>query len=158
MNPRVNRLVGGLAVVLAGFYFYMTLQIPTRLATASLGPRVFPYVLAGLLAVCGLWAIAASYRAGTAEAEDRGHVEWTGWPLVVATIVVMAAYALLFERLGFILDTALLLLIILSYSNRGAWRANVLIAVCFALATGYGFNVLLGIPLPAGILPLWGVR
>ncbi|MBE3590412.1 MAG: tripartite tricarboxylate transporter TctB family protein [Firmicutes bacterium] len=158
MNPRVNRVVGALGLAIGLFYLFMTFQIRTHIAADAIGPRLFPFLIAAAMLVTSLWTIVASYVPGTTEHEDRGRLDWTGWPLVAATGAAALLYAALFETLGFLVDTAALLFGMLAYANPGQWRVNAAVAVLFSVAAAYGFNELLGIPLPAGIVPLWGVR
>ncbi|MBX5475621.1 MAG: tripartite tricarboxylate transporter TctB family protein [Clostridia bacterium] len=158
MNPRVNRIVGGIGVAVGLFYLFMTFQIRATIAADAIGPRLFPFVISAAMIATSVWTIVASYMPGKAESEDRGAIEWTGWPLVAATGAACLLYAALFEWLGFMLDTALLLVAVLAYANPGQWRVNVPVAVLFSVVAAYGFDVLLGIPLPAGLVPLWGVK
>ena len=77
-----------------------------------------------------------------------GH-EW----VVVAISVWTALYILVFEPLGFMLSTAIYLLVLTACFNRGRWLMNVLTSVLFTVISYFAFTKLLGVNLAPGILP-----
>ena len=64
-----------------------------------------------------------------------------------------AIYIVTFEPLGFVLSTAIYLLVLTAYFNRNRWLMNVLTSVLFAVISYFMFTKLLGVNLPLGILP-----
>ena len=66
-----------------------------------------------------------------------------GWTLL---------YFLVFERLGYLLSTAIYLLALFSYFHRGHRIANAVTSVAFSVVTYLFLGTLLGVGLPAGIL------
>ena len=77
-------------------------------------------------------------------------------PALVRIIACVAAwtagYYAVFEHLGFIVATAIYLLGMMAWFNRGKWLVNVLTAVLFSGLT-YLMFVKLDVSLPKGILP-----
>ena len=71
----------------------------------------------------------------------------------VAIAVWTAIYIATFEPLGFVLSTAIYLLVLTAYFNRNRWLMNVLTSVLFAVISYFMFTKLLGVNLPLGILP-----
>ena len=62
-------------------------------------------------------------------------------------------YFAVFEWLGYIFSTAVYLLVLTAYFNRGSWTVNVLTSVLFGIGSYLMFTKLLGVNLPPGILP-----
>jgi putative tricarboxylic transport membrane protein len=98
------------------------------------GPRAFPMLLAGAIALCGLWLLFK----GRFKAEANP----AGANLRIALMLVYClAYALLFEWLGFIVATALATILVGRLFG-GAW------SVLFFFL----FDRVLDVVLPLGIL------
>jgi putative tricarboxylic transport membrane protein len=113
-----------------------------------LGPAVFPLVLAVPLGVFSLYLIA---RPDPEPAWARG------WPLLkqALTLVVFVAYAYLLEPLGFVLATLLGVAALGSLLGARLWQSAAA-GLGIALVLFLLFNNLLGLPLPAGVLALFG--
>jgi putative tricarboxylic transport membrane protein len=155
-----DRIILACALVLAGVYFWATAQIPSLDLGDPLGPKAFPRML-GVGLLVGAAMLLAEIIRNTAKARvsaeqgvksvepkwDRHH-----W-LVVAIAVWTAVYIVAFEPLGFVIATAVYLLALTAYFNRGRWLMNVLTSVLFALISYLMFTKLLGVNLPPGILP-----
>ena len=75
-------------------------------------------------------------------------VNWTKPLLIIAALVI---FALLFERLGFLLSTMLLLLAMLRAIDPVRWTLAVPLAVLVPLASWYVLQKLLLIQLPSGM-------
>lgn len=71
------------------------------------------------------------------------------WVVTGAT----AAYGVLIQPAGFLICTAALLLLLLRGIGRLPWTASVVAALGASIAT-YGLFTRLGMPLPAGVLPI----
>jgi putative tricarboxylic transport membrane protein len=63
-------------------------------------------------------------------------------------------YYFVFETLGYLLATPIFLFGLLSYFNHRKYLTNVLVALGFTAVVYLLFSILLGVPLPAGPLPL----
>lgn len=159
-----DRIILACIIVLAGIYFYFTAQIPSLAVGDPLGPKVYPYLLGiGLLICAGLLAgemvrarrkqkpapAPAAGHAGTQPATDRRY-----WWAVGAVCAWFAVYVYFFDRLGFIVATALFLLALMTYFHRGHWVVNVVISVLFSVGAFLLFDRVLGVMLPAGLVPL----
>ena len=150
-----DRVIFVCIIVLTAVYFYATQQIPSLEIGDPLGPKAFPRLLGiGLLVTAGL-LFAEMWRAkknGTQEnaaqkAEERGH-----YKVIAAVVVWTAIYLAVFELLGYVISTAVYLIVLTAYFNRGKWVANVLTAVLFSVLTHVMFQAL-GVTLPKGVLP-----
>jgi len=150
-----DRVIFICTIVIAAVYFYATTLIPTLEIGDPLGPKAFPRLLgvclligAGLLFI-EIWKErgAAAPEPSRSRAEDMRHL----WALAAVTVWT-AVYYLAFERAGYILATALYLLALMAWFNRGKWIANMGSAVLFSVLS-YAMFLKLDVRLPAGILP-----
>jgi putative tricarboxylic transport membrane protein len=150
-----DRVIFVCTLLAAAVYLYATTLIPTLEIGDPLGPKAFPRLLgiclligAGLL-FAEIWkerkaAVPVSHAR---EASDLRHL----WVLA-AVAGWTALYYILFERAGYVVVTAVYLLALMGWFNRGKWIANVLTSVLFAALSYYMF-LKLDVRLPQGILP-----
>ena len=110
------------------------------------GSGFFPILIGiALVIFAGISLFGARLPAGEANAGARA--ELPVWVVVVA----LAAYALFLTRVGFVLCTAMIVVVLLRGISAVPWRASVTIAVLAAAACYFLFTRL-GVPLPAGVL------
>jgi putative tricarboxylic transport membrane protein len=148
-----DRVVLAFTLVLAALYFWATSLIPTLEIGDPLGPKAFPRLLGiGLLLTAGLlagemWKVRHEKQAPAAPGSMVHY-------LVVGGVAVWTwLYFFSFEPLGFIIATALYLLGLTCYFNRGKWIANVSTAILFPVITYTLFTKGLGVSLARGVLP-----
>jgi putative tricarboxylic transport membrane protein len=151
-----DRVILVCAVILAVVYLYATTLIPMLEIGDPLGPKAFPRLLGiALLIACGflgleIWRARRNSESETPPAEPKfeGHV------IRVLLVIAMwtGLYYMVFEQLGYMLATALYLLPMMAWFNRGRWVANVISALFFVTFTYFLF-VQLEVRLPQGILP-----
>lgn len=139
-----DRLVGALLFALAVAYGLVGRGYESAFTSDPLGPSAFPQLLAGLLAVTALVLL---FRPGPG-------VEWPrGLALLrqVVAVGVLLAYAFVLEPLGFIPTTAVAIAVVaLQLGARYGHAALLGVAVSAVLFVL--FDLLLGLPLPAGAL------
>jgi putative tricarboxylic transport membrane protein len=151
-----DRVIFVCTILTAAIYLYATTLIPTLEIGDPLGPKAFPRLLgiflligAGLLFV-EIWKerkAAAPVVSETREPADLRHLR-----VLAAVVAWTALYYILFERAGYVVATAVYLLALMVWFNRGKWIANVLTSVLFAALSYYMF-LKLDVRLPQGILP-----
>jgi putative tricarboxylic transport membrane protein len=150
-----DRVIFVCTVLAAAGYLYATTLIPTLEIGDPLGPKAFPRLLgiflligAGLL-FAEIWKErkAAVPVSATGEASDVRHL----WVLA-AVAGWTALYYISFEKAGYVVATAVYLLALTAWFNRGKWVANVLTSVLFSALSYYMF-LKLDVRLPQGILP-----
>jgi putative tricarboxylic transport membrane protein len=93
----------GVAAVVA----YGAIGIPSTAGYQGVGPNFLPWVVAALLAICGLWLVADARRGGWRDVEppsggERG--DWRAFAWVSAGVLANAA---LITTIGFALSCAL---------------------------------------------------
>jgi putative tricarboxylic transport membrane protein len=151
-----DRVIFVFIIVLAAVYFYATAQIPTLEIGDPLGPKAFPQLLGIALLITGAMLfveILRARRGKDGQAKESPPFDRAQIRVVGAVTVWTFAYFLVFEPLGYVIASALYLLPLMAYFNRGKWTANVLTAVLFSLLSYVLFTHVLGVTLARGILP-----
>jgi len=139
-----HRLLGTAAVLLSAFLAWQGIGMQAPFAYEPLGPNAFPLMVAVVMVICGIILICQG--GGQAEANPPGAN--TRIALMVACI---AAYAMAFEPLGFVLSTAAMTAIIGRLFG-GAWRWTILSGLIMGIAAFILFDRVLDVVLPQGIL------
>jgi putative tricarboxylic transport membrane protein len=149
-----DRIICAATLVLAVVYFYATAQIPTLDIGDPLGPKAFPRLLGIVLLISVGMLFVESLVAGAGDAkrlqwwrEDRRHL------LLIGGVTLWTAlYFWAFDSAGYLVSTAIYLIVMMAVFNRGQWLANAMTAVLFALGSYVLFVKVLGVALPAGLL------
>jgi putative tricarboxylic transport membrane protein len=134
-------LVGLVAIALAR-------QLPEGTATGGPGTRLLPTLVALIVAALGA---AVAFRPPAASAAP-GDADRTGPLRLGGTLAATVAYALAFERLGFLVATATFLVVLLPIHGERRWPVVAAVAVGATAATYAVFALWLRVPLPAGVL------
>jgi putative tricarboxylic transport membrane protein len=114
----------------------------------SVGPRVFPYLIAAGLFLSGLFTLAAALpRRAPAGPEGRG--DWVAVALISVALLMQMA---LIQPLGWILVATVAFAIVSWAFGSRAILLNLLFGLVLASATFVLFNYGLGFRLPAGRL------
>ena len=137
-----DRIFAAVWLVLCIVGMVIAWQIQSEYSYEPVGPRPFPLLLLGLMAICAVMMLLRKPDA----------VQWpvaaTLKKLLVLCVMLMV-YGWLFEKLGFALCTALLTFGIgMLFGAR--WWAAVLSGVVMGVALFYAFDRLLDVTLPVG--------
>jgi putative tricarboxylic transport membrane protein len=150
---RRGNIVAALGLAgLAGYLFFEAGKL--RFGTARM-PQTgfFPKTLLALLLVLSLVLLGQALRqSDTGRAAERIPAE--GWIRIGATMVILVGFALVLEKLGFLLSTFLLMVLLLRAIEAPKWSKVIAVAISTAVLSYILFGWLLGIPLPGGILGL----
>ncbi len=141
-----------ISLILIGLAGFILLQ-SRNLAFGSLrAPQTafFPTTLATLLLIFSVILLAQTLLGEIRRGPDNIVAE--GWVRIGGTLATMVGFALALERLGFLLTTFLLMVLLLRAIESQRWPKVVAIALMTALISYAIFGWLLGIPLPAGVL------
>ena len=149
-----DRIIGVLTLLLAAIYLYATTWIPTLEIGDPLGPKAFPNLLGIALILAAILLLFETLKAdaskeGKAAPADRRHL----W-LIAGVTLWTALYFWVFDRVGYLLSTAIYLLALTSVFNRGKRLANILTSVLFALGSYVLFVEILGVSLAKGVPPI----
>lgn len=150
-----DRIVLAGTLLLAGIYFWATEQIPSLDLGDPLGPRAFPRMLGVCLLIAAAMLLAEMLRnRKQPDAAGAAVLKWDRYHWVVVAVAVWTAlFIALFEPLGYILATAIYLLGMTAYFNRGRWMMNGLTSLLFVIISYFLFTQVLGVSLARGILP-----
>ncbi len=116
------------------------LEVP--FAYEPVGPKAFPILMAGLMALCCLYLLLRPDR----------DIQWPVAGALIkggALIAVLLVYATLFERLGFPLGTALMVFVVCLLFD-GGWLTGVITGVLAGVIGYFFFDRLLQVTLPLG--------
>jgi putative tricarboxylic transport membrane protein len=142
----------GLGVLaLAAMVAWQTSIIPENAIYAKVGPKFFPWIAAGLLALMGA-ALTYEGITGGWEHEEAGETEWRSLSWLMAGLVLNVA---LISNLGFIIAGTLLF--VMTARSFGSTQPLRDAAIGFALAfvSYVGFDRLLGYKIGSGLIERW---
>ncbi|MBB5778329.1 tripartite tricarboxylate transporter TctB family protein [Nonomuraea jabiensis] len=128
----------------------------------AVGPRAFPLLVGGGLAVVSVIGVVQAFRPGTRAPATAGVPEDGGgeaaekphWPSVLLLIGSLAAYALLLVPAGYWQATTAFFVAVARVLGSRRLVRDLLVGLALALATYFLFDRLLGITLPPGLVRL----
>lgn len=142
-----------ISLILIGLAGFILLQ-SRNLAFGTLrAPQTafFPTTLATLLLIFSAILLGQTLL-GKETRRGPDKIVAEGWVRIGGALATMVGFALALERLGFLLTTFLLMVLLLRAIESQRWPKVVAIALMTALISYAIFGWLLGIPLPAGVL------
>ena len=145
---KADLITGFVLLVLSGYVIEESWQMPQ---SATFGPGVgfLPLWLGVLLAVLAVILIVTAWRR-SGDPQERPPFPGKKALLSVGMVLAgLAAYILLMQWLGFIVNTIFLVVFLLKGVERERWPMALLIAGLTTAALYIIFQVLLGITLPA---------
>jgi putative tricarboxylic transport membrane protein len=131
----------------AVFSFYEAGKLPFG-RTSVPGAGFFPTVLAMLLAMVSLIGLIAALRGNGSDQNQ----EPLFWRKMLLTLAALLAFAAIFEFAGYVVTTFLFVMFLLRAVERKSWTQAGAVALSASLVSYILFGLLLGAPLPAGIL------
>lgn len=139
-----DRILGAVCVVVAAGMAWAAQDYVPAISYEPVGPRAFPRLLAGLLALGGAWMVARPAVVSS---------PFQGVPMrqIGLSVLAIFVYALLFETLGFPLATALMAVPV-GMSFGGDWKHSLMGGAGLGLGLFLLFDKLLDVVLPTGWL------
>jgi putative tricarboxylic transport membrane protein len=113
------------------------------------GAGFWPFYVA--LAMAGLGGLLAVRPTPDGPAAAEGAPRWRHFAVGMASL---GFYVIALEPLGYLIATAILLIVQLRWVEDRSWRGSLTIAVVSSAVSLVVFRTLLKVPLPLGILPL----
>lgn len=153
-----RNVINGLGAVIFGcVYLVMTMRLPHLQVGDSLGPKVFPLMVGGLLTLLGAVLL---FKEMLLPKEQRKTISLQMPADVRVVVVRMAltsffgiAYGFLLDPLGYLLSTTIFMLALMFMVNKlSRWLENIAVSVGFSVVTYAGFATLLHLSLPRGIV------
>jgi putative tricarboxylic transport membrane protein len=118
-------------------------------------PGFFPF-LGGLLLVGLSLVLLVQGWLGRDKVPLHPREAFGEWRRPLILVVSMGVYTAVLERLGYVLPTIVLSAVILRVLGVASWKVLILASVGLSVGTYVLFGRLLGIDLPAGVLPFLG--
>ena len=148
-----NKIIGIVLGAVSILFLILTSQLPTSRYSGMVGPTVFPYIGAGGLLLC---AIGLMFKRETEEEKAKGpFLDKAGWFRILKLCILLAAFPLMFQYLGFIISALILLYVMISLFDIGkeepVWK-KALATVGVTTVLYVVFIYLINIKLPTGEL------
>jgi putative tricarboxylic transport membrane protein len=117
------------------------------------GPGFMPFVMGVIMIVLAVALFFESYFGARKASSERISL-WSDvyWKRVIYVAILMLAYAVLLTKLGFLLDTFLMMVFLLKSGDPIKWPTAIFVG---ALTAGFSyvlFGIWLKVPFPAGVL------
>lgn len=144
----VDRIVGIIALVGGAILALSAWQIGLGNFRMP-GPGAWPFLMAIALTLNG--ALLFSWPDATAQ---PAKILVPRWARLILTLGTLFAYALLFEWLGYIIDTVILLFIQFKWVENCRLKASLLLAVLASIISYLLFALWLKVALPTGFIRL----
>jgi putative tricarboxylic transport membrane protein len=115
------------------------------------GPGFFPFGAGLIMLLLSLIALFQwmHHKESSKEMTQKEPLRW--WNIVIILAVTLA-YALSLEKIGFLINTFLLITLLLKVVEPQTWKTSILGGVITAIAADLVFNVLFQAQIPSGIL------
>lgn len=139
-----DRILGTACVVLAIAMAWFAQDYAPPISYEPVGPRAFPRLLAGLMAIGGAWLVV---KPTIVENPFQGGAI----KLIALSVVTVFFYAFLFQVLGFTFATALMAVPV-GIAFGGTWRQSLLGGAGLGVGLFLLFDKALDVVLPTGIL------
>jgi putative tricarboxylic transport membrane protein len=141
-----DRILGAVCVVAAAGMAWAAQSYAPAISYEPVGPRAFPRLLAGLMAIGGAWLVLKPTLVGNVF--QSGALR-----LIGLSAVTVFVYALLFQLLGFTLATTLMAVPV-GMAFGGNWKQSLIGGAGLGLGLFLLFDKLLDVVLPTGLLSI----
>jgi putative tricarboxylic transport membrane protein len=101
---RNQTLIGAGALMLASLLAWGARDISSAAGYAGVGPNFMPWVVAGVLALCGAWLIYEAFSGGWRQMDEPAGAASGDWVALAWVAAGIAANATLLTTVGFILS------------------------------------------------------
>ncbi len=142
-------VVAVLLVVFGAYFTVVAFELP-YFQRITPGPGFFPRWVGGLFTVLAALLFINTLR--NREELDSSWPDRPGWLNIGVTVGVLAFSILLFDRLGYVLSMALLMLVTMAMLGRHRLPVIVGVSAFTSIGTYLLFSTWLRVPLPRGVL------
>ena len=154
MKHKFNRtyVMGILCLILAAWIAWQTTMIPESLVSNEPGPKFFPFISAGGIAV---FAILSMIFDGRKEKDAKPYLDRKGWARMGLILAECLVYCLAMNFIGFWIASMLGMFAFI-WTLKGDKKINIIFAVCLCVVLSsicyFGFTRGFHIPLPSGTI------
>jgi hypothetical protein len=139
---RLELILGIVMIAVAGFFYYLTVQLPEK-------AMIYPLFVISLLLVLSLIQLLIAYFKKSAE--ESTAFKDIKWKQLIFVLLTSGVYVVLINIAGYITSTFIYVLTILLGLNTGR-KISIAVSVGFVIALYLLFKMGLNVPLPKGIL------
>jgi putative tricarboxylic transport membrane protein len=118
------------------------------------GPGLMPFILGVILSLCSLPILVRSIKMTIIKAKKRNESIWSGveFKKLIVVLVSLIGYAVLIERIGYVVITFLVLLVLFKTVETQKWSLVLLLSFLTVISTYVLFVIILKVMLPSGWL------
>lgn len=153
-----NVIVGLGTLLFGAIYTAAAFNLDRATIGNPIEPLLFPIMLGIGMTVCGILLVATAvaeikkdpvkFKKFKFERTTDGKIP-KDRILIAVTCLAGIVYAVIFEKLGYVISTILFLgLMLFLFRGKSKWRSNIIIALVFSLSVYLLFTKMLTIPLP----------
>jgi putative tricarboxylic transport membrane protein len=148
MNKKFDRLAAIIFLITGITFILESRSIAATAYGSVVGPNVFPFILGCALSLlsCRLFYETFSYKGTEKEAVQYNYKQFF---IILASAIL---YALLLEKIGFIISSFLFLIVAIQTMERGNWIKSLSISLGYSLIIYFIFVDVL-----KGTLPVWSI-
>ncbi len=148
-----DTVTGVFSVVLGVAYLLSTKSIPVMDAADEVGPRTFPYIVAGVVLICGFALLIKELLNPERKAFSFAFIAGRAiWLRILATMIAGIGYGLTLDWLGYLIGTSLFMIIVSELINVGKHKQNLIISLAFSVISFISFGIILKLSMPRGLL------
>ena len=116
----------------------------------SPGPGMFPFLVGMILIFCTFPVLLGAILSAKTESVRPVESLWRGidFTKIIIVLASLAVYALVLERIGYLLSAFLVLIVLFRTVGSRKWSSSILIALLTTILSYLFFAVLLGVELP----------
>lgn len=147
----MDRKVALVLMAVAVFYLILSYQLPDFAYTqvdADVLPKGLGFIMIGLAVLLFL-----QNKPETASEKEKRSLKKEDLKLLIYTLGCLLLFVFFLEIIGFVLSTAIFLIVTMRMYGYMNLKRNVIVSIIFTLTLYFSFNYVLKIYLPQGILP-----
>jgi putative tricarboxylic transport membrane protein len=114
------------------------------------GPGFFPFSVGLLMGILSLAALFLSIRGQEKKVMPAQEQAFRWWNIIII-LGALIAYAFSLEKIGFVINTFLLMCLLLKVVEPQPWKTAILGGLITAIASNLVFNVILKAQIPSGV-------
>lgn len=145
-----DRSTGLIALILGCAVAYFTAQLPESAMAGDVGPRVFPYISAGILILCGTGLLITGKKK-----EEKPYYTSAELVRLGKILAVIVGYCVLLYAAGYMIATVLgafVLSFMFGRTKKIQWYKSLIFAVVLTALMYYIFAKVFILPLPRGLI------
>lgn len=150
---RINIITGIIFIALSIFIFVQSLSFQqTMIIDNFIGAAFFPRMIAVIMLILSVILIISSILEKDGHNDTSSIFKWETFKLPLIGVIVLLIYIMLLDKLGFIIDTIILNIVLLSIFKYKNKILTLLLSCAITLAIFQVFQRMLMVPLPSGLL------